>query len=159
MSNIAQSQQAKCGNRTSSMELWAASKLNWPLLVSAFSRSIPRRRRLASRQFKFALNTLGESPLVNVPDNEAKGSTTESLMHSVQSDRPGDRRLRFVFGDSVASMRLPDDATFGDIAQSLRYLQNSRSERLVVIDVQFGRLDAEPHFSSLARHWSAHVRK
>jgi hypothetical protein len=69
-------------------------------------------------------------------------------MHPIQSDHAGDRRLRFVFSNSVISMCLTDDATFGDIAQSLGELRESRFDHPIAIDVQFGRFDAQPDFPS-----------
>jgi hypothetical protein len=57
-------------------------------------------------------------------------------MQSIQADRTGDSRLRFVFDDGVVSFGLPADVTFGDIARTLGELSSRRRHGSpVAIDV------------------------
>ena len=56
-------------------------------------------------------------------------------MQSLQADRTGDSRLRFVFDDGVVSFGLPADVTFGDIARTLGEVSSRRHGSPVAIDV------------------------
>jgi hypothetical protein len=56
-------------------------------------------------------------------------------MHHIPAHHAGDSRLRFVFSDAVVSLNLAADATFEDIAWSLRDLKAARHGNPVAIDV------------------------
>jgi hypothetical protein len=60
-------------------------------------------------------------------------------MQQIQADHPGSSRLRIVFDDSVASLNLPVNATFGDIAHSLNRLPRARCRWPVTIAITLNR--------------------
>ncbi len=56
-------------------------------------------------------------------------------MHHTPAHHADDSRLRFVFSDAVVSLNLAADATFEDIAWSLRGLKAARHGNPLAIDV------------------------
>lgn len=59
----------------------------------------------------------------------------EEIMQHASGDHAGDSCLRFVFSDAVVSLPLSADATFEDIAWSLRGLKTARHGKPLAIDV------------------------
>jgi|GEM_PF-2029467 hypothetical protein len=59
-------------------------------------------------------------------------------MQSIQVDHSGESCLRFVFNDSVVSLNLAANATFGEIARTLSGLSSRRYGNPVAIDVTLG---------------------
>jgi hypothetical protein len=56
-------------------------------------------------------------------------------MHHIPAHNARDSRLRFVFSDAVVSLNLAADATFEDVAWSLRDLKAARHGHPLAIDV------------------------
>lgn len=56
-------------------------------------------------------------------------------MQPIQVDQARDSRLRFVFSDTVISLGLAADATFGEVARKLGRLSRKRYGNPVAIDV------------------------
>ena len=59
-------------------------------------------------------------------------------MQSIQGHPAPHGRLRFVFRDTVVSLGIVADLTFGEIARTLRELSRQRFGDPVAIDVTFG---------------------
>jgi len=58
-------------------------------------------------------------------------------MHKISADQPQDGRLRFLFDDTVVSVGLAPNATFGDIALALDQVKQIHHGHPVAIDVMF----------------------
>lgn len=61
-------------------------------------------------------------------------------MHRISADQPQDGRLRFLFEDTVVSVGLAPNATFGDIALALDQVKQAHHRHPVAIDVLFAVL-------------------
>jgi len=59
----------------------------------------------------------------------------EAIMQPAQRDHAGDRRLRFVFDDSVMSFSLATDATFEDVARKWGLVARRHAGTPLAIDV------------------------
>jgi hypothetical protein len=65
-------------------------------------------------------------------------------MQPIHIDPAEDRRLRFVFENTVVSLGLASDATFEDIARSLARLSTRHYGKPVAIDVTLGSHVGDP---------------
>jgi hypothetical protein len=57
-------------------------------------------------------------------------------MDTISADQPQDGRLRFLFDDTVVSVGLAPNATFGDIALALDHVKQTHHGHPVAIDVK-----------------------
>lgn len=65
-------------------------------------------------------------------------------MQPIQVDHVRGSRLRFIFSDTVVSVDLAADATFGEIARTLGKLSRKRYGYPVAIDVTLGSREGDP---------------
>ncbi len=58
-------------------------------------------------------------------------------MYNISANQPQDGRLRFMFDDTVVSVGLAPNATFGDIALALDHVKQTHHGHPVAVDVMF----------------------